>query len=132
MKVVLAAAAVLLAACASTEDTVQCGPCAGPGYVLTGTVAVAGHRSVTECVSGLPCVTHDLRGPAEPGQEFLELPAGTDWAAQDGKALTVTVRNDAGVWRGEGTLRYRPPGGGPCDCAALAASVSLAPLSPRG
>jgi hypothetical protein len=124
---------LLLAACAARTGAVQCGTCAGPGYVVTGGPDVDGHRWVTECVAGLTCVTHEERGdPVHLGQRTFDLPAAMRWEDIDGVGLTVRIRTPGAAWSGHGTLHYRPGGGNVCDCPTLSATVALVDVTPSG
>ena len=125
--------ALVITAC-GTSGPVQCGACAGAGYVLSGGPEHVARVRVTECVTSMPCVTHRATLGPDPGRSQQPLPmlTSTPWDDLDGATLTVTVRTPHGVWQGHGPLQFRPGGDGPCDCAALSAEVPLRPVSRPG
>jgi hypothetical protein len=120
-----ACAALLLTACGGHE-VVVCGPCAGPGYVLTGLPSGLHQLRVMVCLPGQACRTTALREPLYlDDQQYLALPSGARWEAYDGRSLEVTVRSGPARWQGTGTLDYRAGDGSPCDCGSLLAEVPL-------
>ena len=126
MRRILAACAALLLTACGGHEVVVCGPCAGPGYVLTGLPDRVHHVRVTVCLSGQACRTGTVREPLHlDGLQYLALPSGASWEDYDGRSLRVTVRSRHGRWHGAGTLDYRAPDGSPCDCGSLAADVPL-------
>lgn len=109
-----------------SSGPVQCGACAGPGYVLSGVPDVLRHAVVTVCTGDHPCRTIRDREPLRTqGQQFLELPSGTRWDDYDGVPVRVSVRASQGRWEGTGTFDYTPSDGSPCDCGSLVAEVPL-------
>ena len=126
MRRILAACAVLLLTACGGHEVVLCGPCPGPGYVLTGLPSRLHHVRVTVCLPGQACQTVALREPLHlDGQQYLALPSGARWEEYDGRSLSVAVRSGAAQWEGTGTLDHGAPNGSPCDCGSLVAEVPL-------
>jgi hypothetical protein len=123
--------ALLVTAC-RTSGPVQCGACAGAGYVLSGGPEQVARARVTECVTSRPCVTRRVALGQRQYQQQLPMLTSSPWDHLDGATLTVTVRTQHGVWQGHGPLQFRPGGDGPCDCAALSAEVPLRPVNRPG
>jgi hypothetical protein len=122
----VATAAALLSACGTTSGTVVCGPCAGPGYAVTGVPDVLRHAFVTLCVAGQPCRT--ARRPVllrARSLQYVPLPSGVGWQHYDGTSVTLEVRTRHSRWHGTGAFVYTPDDGDPCSCAGLAAEVHL-------
>jgi hypothetical protein len=127
------AAVGLLTACGAAGP-VQCGACAGPGYVFSGLPERSAPARVTECLAGMGCVRHRVTfGPdLRLSQQPLTMLYGTRWDDVDGATLTVTVRTRDSVYRGQGALQLTPGGDGPCDCGTLSADVPLTRVSRPG
>jgi hypothetical protein len=130
----IASAAALLTACGAESPTVNCSPCAGPGFTATGMPQNIDHGNLRICVGQEPCTRRRLSGPLSPrSEQFVELAdGGPSWEQYDGTPVTVTVTSGSERWQGSGDFSYADGGDGTCACSSLVADVVLQSVSRRG